>query len=36
MSKLGDRTLACWVGNGYLHFSTYDFNWHGGHRVNIP
>nr|AWX67867.1 carboxy-terminal crystallin fold protein [Philasterides dicentrarchi] len=34
MSKIGDRDLVCWVGNGYLHFSTYSFNWHGGHNVN--
>lgn len=33
--KIGDRTLACWVGNGYLHFSTYDFRYYGGHKVNV-
>lgn len=22
-SKIGDRTLAVWIGNGYYHFATY-------------
>lgn len=34
MSKIGDRTLNCWIGAGFLHFSTYTFNWYGGHNIN--
>jgi hypothetical protein len=30
-SVIGDRDLVAWVGNGYIHVSTYNFNWHGGH-----
>lgn len=25
-SKLGDRTLAIWVGAGYYHFTTYNIS----------
>lgn len=31
-----DRNIACWVGNGYLHFSTTTFNYYGGHNNNMP
>jgi len=33
-AKIGDRTLAVWVGDGYLHFTTYTFDWHAGHNPN--
>jgi hypothetical protein len=26
MSKVGDRTLAIWIGRGYYHFTTYNLN----------
>ncbi len=25
-SSLGDRTLAAWVGNGFVHFATYYYD----------
>ena len=33
-SKIGDRDLVCWVGNGFLHFSTSTFNYYGDHNNN--
>lgn len=35
MGKPQDRNLAVWVGNGFLHFSTTNFNFYGGHQNNL-
>jgi hypothetical protein len=34
ISNLGDRTLAVWIGNGIIHFTTYTFGLKSGHTVN--
>lgn len=34
MDKLGDRTLACWLGYNKLYVTTYNFDWFGGHNYD--
>lgn len=34
MSKLGDRGLCVWVGDGFIHFTAYTFGFMAGDNVN--
>lgn len=35
LSKPGDRTLVCWVGAGFLYFSTSSFDYYGAHTNDL-